>query len=62
LCQPRVPELGAADALGLTISQPDWSATVQLFKIFTFGATGHRMVRVQDSASRETTLAIPAAG
>jgi hypothetical protein len=62
LCQLRVPKLGAADALGLTISQPDWSATVQGFKIFTFGATGHKMVREQDSTSRESALAIPAAG
>jgi hypothetical protein len=46
----------------LTISQPDWSATVQVFKIFTFGATGFKMVRVQDSTSRESALAIPAAG
>ena len=55
-------ELGPAVALGLTISQPDWSGTVEVFKVFTFAADGDKVVRMQDCDSREAALAILAAG
>jgi hypothetical protein len=55
-------EWGAAVALGLAISQPDWSATVEVFKVFTFGAAGDIVVRMQDCDSRESALAMLAAG
>jgi hypothetical protein len=55
-------ERGAAVALGLTISQPEWSGTVEVFKVFTFGTTGERVVRMQDCDSRESALAMLAWG
>ena len=51
-------ERGPAVALGLTVSQPDWSETVEVFKVFTFGATGDKVVRMQDCESRQSALAI----
>jgi len=50
-------EQGAAVALGLTISQPDWSGPVEVFKVFTFGARD-RVVHMQDCDSCESALAI----
>jgi hypothetical protein len=55
-------ERGGAVALGLTISQPDWSGTVEVFKVFTFEAAGDKVVRMQDCDSREAALALLAAG
>jgi hypothetical protein len=55
-------ERDAAVALGLTISQPDWSETVEVFKVFTFGASGDKVVRMQDCSSRESALEMLAAG
>ena len=55
-------ERGSAVALGLMISQPDWSGTVEVFKVFTFGGTGDKVVRMQDCDSRESALAMLAAG
>jgi hypothetical protein len=55
-------ERGAAVALGLVISQPEWSATVEVFKVFTFGATGDKVVGMQDCDSRRSALAVLAAG
>jgi hypothetical protein len=55
-------ERGAAVALGLAISQPDWSGTVEVFKVFTFGATGDKVVGMQDCESRESALAMLATG
>jgi hypothetical protein len=49
-------------ALGLTISQPDWSGTVTVFKVFTFGAAGDKVVRMQDCDSREAALSMLPAG
>jgi hypothetical protein len=54
-------ERGASVALGLTISQPDWSGTVEVFKVFTFEAAGDTVVRMQDCDSRQAALAILAA-
>ena len=48
--------------LGLTIQQPEWSETVEVFKVFTFGTAGDRVVSMQDCDSRESALAILAAG
>lgn len=55
-------ERGAAVALGLTISQPDWSGTVEVFKVFTFGAAGDKVVHMEDCDSRDSALAMLAAG
>jgi hypothetical protein len=55
-------EGGAAVALGLTISQPDWSGSVEVFKVFTFAATGDKVVGMQDCDSRQAALAMLAAG
>ncbi len=55
-------ERGAAVALGLTISEPDWSGTVTVFKVFTFGVVGDKVVHMQDCDSREAALAMLAAG
>ncbi len=55
-------ERGAAVALGLTISQPGWSGTVEVFKVFTFATTGDKVVVMQDCDSRESALAMLAAG
>jgi hypothetical protein len=49
-------------ALGLTISQPDWAGTVEVFKVFTFEATSGKVVRMQDCDSRQSALAMLAAG
>ena len=46
-------ERGPAVALGLTISQPDWSGTVEVFKVFTFGAAGDNVVHMQDCDSHD---------
>jgi len=51
-------ERGASVALGLAISQPEWSGTVEVFKVFTFGETGNKVVGMQDCDSRESALAI----
>jgi hypothetical protein len=51
-------ERGAAVALGLTVSQPEWSETVEVFKVFTFEASSQRVVRMQDCDSRESALAM----
>jgi hypothetical protein len=55
-------ERDAAVALALTISQPEWSGTVEVFKVFTFEATGDKVVRMQDCDSRQSALAMLAAG
>ncbi len=55
-------ERGADVVLGLMISQPDWSGTAEVFKVFTCGAAGDKVVRMQDCDSREAALAILAAG
>jgi hypothetical protein len=55
-------ERGPAVVLGLTISQPDWSGKVEVFKVFTFAPTGDRVVGMQDCDSRESALAMLAAG
>jgi hypothetical protein len=55
-------ERGASVAIGLTISEPDWSETVEVFKVFTFGADGEKVVRMQDCDSREAALAMLASG
>lgn len=54
-------EQGARVALGLMISQPDWSGAVEVFKVFSFGA-GEKVVLMQDCVSRAAALAILAAG
>jgi hypothetical protein len=54
-------EGGAAVALGLTISQAEWSGTVEVFKVFTFDAAGDKVVLMQDCDSREAALAMMAA-
>jgi hypothetical protein len=58
----EVVERGANVALGLTISQPGWSGTAEVFKVFTFGAAGDNVVRMQDCESRQAALAVLAAG
>jgi hypothetical protein len=55
-------EQGAAVALGLTISQPEWLETVEVFKVFMFDATGHKVVRMQDCDSRASALAMLSTG
>lgn len=55
-------EQGPAVALGLTISQPEWSGAVEVFKVFRFGAAGDRVVLMQDCDSRESALAMLGAG
>ncbi len=55
-------ERGAAVLLGLTISPPDWSGTVNVFKVFTFGAGGDKVVHMQDCESREAAMAMLAGG
>jgi hypothetical protein len=55
-------EHGEAVALGLTISQPDWSGTVEVFKVFTFAPSGNTVVRMQDCDSRDAALAMLSAG
>jgi hypothetical protein len=57
-----VVERGTAVSLGLTILQPEWSGTVEVFKVFNFGTAGDRVVSMQDCDSRESALAILAAG
>jgi hypothetical protein len=54
-------ERGTAVALGLRISQPEWSGTVDVFKVFTFGATGDKVEQMQDCDSRQAALAMMAA-
>jgi hypothetical protein len=54
-------ERGAAVALGLRISDPEWSGTVEVFKVFTFEAAGDKVVHMQDCDSRQSALATLAA-
>lgn len=54
----EVVERGEVIALGLTISQPDWSGTVEVFKVFTFGAAADKVVHTQDCDSRDSALAM----
>jgi hypothetical protein len=51
-------ERGPVVAVRLTISQPDWSGTVEGFKVFTFGAARDKVVHMQDCDSREAALAL----
>jgi hypothetical protein len=51
-------ERGTAVALGLTLSQPDWAVTVEVFKVFTFDAAGDKVVGMQDCDSRQAALAM----
>jgi hypothetical protein len=51
-------ERGTAIVLGLMISEPYWDGTVEVFKVFTFGAAGDKVVRMQDCDSRESALAM----
>jgi hypothetical protein len=46
----------------MTISQPDWSGPVEVFKVFTFAAPGDKVVGMQDCDSREAALAMLKAG
>lgn len=55
-------ERGAAVALGLTISEPEWPGIVEVFKVFTFGGAGDKVVRMQDCDSRQAALAALADG
>jgi hypothetical protein len=55
-------EQGVAVALGLAISEPGWPQTVEVFKVFTFGASGDKVVGMQDCASRQSALAMLAPG
>jgi hypothetical protein len=54
-------EWGAGVALGLAISQPEWSQPVEMFKVFTFEPTGDKVVGMQDCDSREAAVAMLAA-
>jgi hypothetical protein len=55
-------ERGAAVALGLVISEPEWDGPVEVFKVFTFATTGDKVVGMQDCDSRQSALAMLAAG
>lgn len=58
----EVIEHGSVVALSLIVSDPEWSATAEVFKVFTFGANGGRVVGMQDCDSRQSALAMLAAG
>ena len=51
-------ERGSTVALGLAASEPEWSGTVEVFKVFTFDVTGDSVVGMQDCDSRRTALAM----
>jgi hypothetical protein len=51
-------ERGSAVALGLAVSEPEWSGTVEVFKVFTFDVTGDSVVGMQDCDSRRSALAM----
>lgn len=51
-------ERGSAVGLGLRVSEPGWSGTADVFKVFTFDVTGGRVVGMQDCDSRRSALAM----
>ena len=57
----EVIERGRAVALGLLASEPEWAGPAEVFKVFTFGATGDKVVGMQDCESRQSALAMLAA-
>ncbi|MCU4182736.1 hypothetical protein K6U06_00045 [Acidiferrimicrobium sp. IK] len=51
-------ERGSAVALGLRVSEPGWSGTAEVFKVFTFDVAGASVVGMQDCDSRRSALAV----
>ena len=47
---------GDAVVAGLRVSQPDWPASVEAFKRFTFRAGSDVVVRMQDCTDRDDAL------
>ena len=43
--------------VGLRISQPDWSGTVDVFKVFTFRPGADVVIGMQDCADRDEAVA-----
>ena len=47
---------GDAVVVGLRVSQPDWSGSVEVFKRFTFRPGADVVVRMQDCTDRDDAL------
>ena len=47
---------GDAVVVGLRISQPDWSGTVEVFKVFTFRHGADVVIGMQDCTDRDDAL------
>jgi hypothetical protein len=49
-------DLGDVVVVGLRVSQPDWSGSVEVFKRFTFRHGGDVVIGMQDCTDRENAL------
>jgi hypothetical protein len=47
---------GDAVIVGLRVSQPDWSGSVEVFKRFTFRRDGDVVIGMQDCTDRDDAL------
>ena len=47
---------GETVVVGLRVSQPDWSGTVEVFKRFTFRPDADVVIGMQDCADRDDAL------
>ncbi len=52
----EVVDGGDAVVVGLQISQPEWSASVEAYKVFTFRPGADVVVGMQDCIDREDAL------
>jgi len=50
-------EAGSRVAVGLSVTDPDWGQTVEVYKVFTFREPGGEAVLLQDCVDREDALA-----
>jgi hypothetical protein len=57
----EIVERGDAMVVGLRLTQPDWSGSVDVFKVFTFGPGVDRVVRMQDCTDREAAVSAASA-
>ena len=52
----EVIEQGDVVVVGLRVSQPDWSGSVEVFKRFTFRPDADVVIRMQDCTDRVDAL------
>ena len=49
-------EAGSRVAVGLSVTDPDWGQTVEVYKVFTFREPGGEAVLLEDCQDRQDAL------